>query len=832
MVRRGVTITRSTSEPSSADEQRRSLLESVVLNANDVVLVTEAEPVDLASGGPKVIYVNPAFTRMTGYQESEIVGLTPRVLQSPRTDRAELDRVRRALAAWEPVEVELLNVHKDGTEFWAQISITPVTDDRGWFTHWVSIQRDVTIRKRRELALRGLMASATVVVLTLDQAQNIVSAGDGLHAMFDHSLEDVVGRPLASLVHPEDVVALGLVLAPPLGIRLDETAVELRVRHRDGSWRWMKVTATEHVGSTSAFLLVAMTDISERRRTEDALRLSNDRFRSAFNDAPIGMAVTEPAGRFVQVNAALTRLLGREDVALLGMRIDEVLHPDDVEAGRRQRQALLDGELTHHQLETRFVHRDGSVVGVLHSSSVIPGADGSPQYIVDHIEDITGRKQFEAQLQHQASHDPLTGLPNRALLTRRLARLLEGDPADRSLAVLFLDLDRFKQVNDSLGHLGGDSVLVECARRLQTFLGPGDTLSRLGGDEFVIVHDGCTLEQARARANGIATAMRAPFRVAGSDRQLSISIGIAMHTRADATAEQMLSDADAAMYSAKERGRSRFQVFDDALGSRVNGRMQNEAELRAAILGGQLRLHYQPEVRLADRVIHGLEALVRWQHPVRGLLPPGDFIALAESTGLIDQLGDWVIEEALQEIVRRRGVTGSATPVMWINVSVHQLQSPTFAPRLSHLLRQYGVAGEAVGLEVTESVLMTEADDAREQLDRLKALGVGLAIDDFGTGYSSLSYLARFPVDIVKIDGGFTARLDDPATRRESFALINAVVGLAQALRLQVIAEGIETVSQAQALHGLGCDFGQGYLLGRPSPSGDLAADGADLGIT
>jgi predicted signal transduction protein with EAL and GGDEF domain len=360
---------------------------------------------------------------------------------------------------------------------------------------------------------------------------------------------------------------------------------------------------------------------------------------------------------------------------------------------------------------------------------------------------------------------------------------------------------------------------------------PGDTLARLGGDEFIILLDNCSAAQAQSRAGAIAAVLRAPFTVGSDEVQLSASIGISTHRSPTTTAESLISDADAAMYSAKDRGRARFEVFDEALGSRVNERLQDEADLRTAILGGQLRLHYQPEVCLADRTVVGLEALVRWQHPTRGLLPPGDFIALAESTGLIEPLGDWVIEEVLTEIGRREAA-GSSVPVVWLNVSVHQLESPTFAARLGHRLSEHRVPGRSIGLEVTESVLMSEADDARQRLERLKDLGVGLAIDDFGTGYSSLAYLARLPVDIVKIDRGFTSRLDDAGTRRESFAMVSAVVGLAQALRLQVVAEGIETVSQAQALHGLGCDVGQGYLLGRPSPSGRLDLDGVDLAIT
>ena len=871
---------------------RADLFASVVLNANDVVLVTEAEPIDLASGGPKVLYVNPAFTRMTGYAPEEIVGLTPRILQSPKTDRAELDRLRKALKSWKPVEVELLNLRKDGSEFWSQISITPVADARGWYTHWVSIQRDISVRKNRELALQALVDDSSNLVLTMDRGGDALAVSATVSKVLGLSAADLLGAGVRARLHPEDGRTLDTLLTLAYAPRLTPLLpTELRLQDAAGGWRWLEVSAldvgaseagAEEVGAPEARareagatdaragqtgdadpeagagagrLVLNCVDITARKDGESALRQADDRFRSAFSDAPIGMAVTDPTGRHIQVNAAYCSLLGRSEPQLLTMLMSQVMHPDDITASQRQRQALLHGSATRHRYETRFLHADGTVVGVLHSSSAVAGEGGLPTHLIDHVEDITDRKAFEAQLSHQALHDPLTGLPNRALLSHRLSRALERDleQDDRqapSLAVLFLDLDRFKVINDSLGHVAGDEVLVAVARRLQGVLRPGDTAARLGGDEFVVLCTDTTAVEATSLAAKVATAFSAPITVGDRDVVVTASVGIAIASAGGpGTPESLLRDADAAMYSAKDRGRSRYEVFDRVLGAQAVARLQNESELMDGIKAGQLVLHYQPEVRLSDRRVVGMEALVRWQHPTRGLLLPDDFVPLAEEIGLIRTLGDWVLGEAVAQAARwqssppttqpewtaggidgdfrmpprgaHRGaplLPGYAQPTVWVNLSAHQLGDDTLGERVAQLLAQADVAPALIGFEIIESALMDGRDTAGHTLQTLRELGVGLALDDFGTGYCSLLNLARFPIDTVKVDQSFVAGLDRDASRRESFAVVSAVVGLAHALRLRVVGKGVESDSQAQALHGLGCDIGQGHLLGRPAP--------------
>lgn len=400
----------------------QALLESVVENANDVVLVTQAEPLDRERGGPMVIYVNPAFTRMTGYEPHEILGLTPRVLQSPNTDRAELARLGRALRAWEPVEVELLNRHKDGTEFWAQINITPVADERGWFTHWVSIQRDITPRKQRELALQALMTSATVVVLALDAKHAVVSAGDGLQATLGLEPDDVMGRPLARLVHPDEQSALSALLQSPDAFSLDAAGAELRLRHRDGTWRWMQIDTTDHrweMSTTSrSSMMIVLTDITERKRAEEAVRHLSAIVQSS-SDAIIGAATD---GTILSWNNAAERLFGFAATEVMGRhtRILAGSPAAEQEMATHQRRLAL-GERIQN-VETVRRHSDGSLLDVSITLSPVYDDDGSTSGFSAIIRDDSARKQVERALKQQAD-----------LMVSRLAQEAEASERLREL---------------------------------------------------------------------------------------------------------------------------------------------------------------------------------------------------------------------------------------------------------------------------------------------------------------------------------------------------------------------------------------------------------------
>jgi diguanylate cyclase (GGDEF)-like protein len=439
--------------------------------------------------------------------------------------------------------------------------------------------------------------------------------------------------------------------------------------------------------------------------------------------------------------------------------------------------------------------------------------------------DITDRKRAERALAHQALHDHLTGLPNRSLLLDRLSQAVARlGRADTRLGVLFFDLDHFKVINDSLGHDAGDRVLQAVAARVAGVLRPTDTLARLGGDEFVVVCEALEgPDDASAVADRIARALAPPIDEGVDELIVGASIGVVVTGDDHADPAGLIRDADAAMYRAKEQGRGRAELFDEGMRLRVVGRLRQERALRRALQRDELRLHYQPVVSLPDLGVTGVEALVRWEHPERGLLAPAEFVPLAEETGLILELGDWVLAEACRQAAAWTGVLGEdRTLEVAVNLSTKQLSQADLAKRVAALLERYGLppAQVALCLEITESLMLEDPMVTGGLLGDLARVGVRLAIDDFGTGYSSLAYLRRFPVHTLKVDRSFVSGLGLDADSR---AVVAAIIELAHALGLEVVAEGVEEQVQLQALVELGCDRAQGFLFAHPAPPEALA---------
>jgi diguanylate cyclase (GGDEF)-like protein len=461
------------------------------------------------------------------------------------------------------------------------------------------------------------------------------------------------------------------------------------------------------------------------------------------------------------------------------------------------------------------VHWSVSLVRDQYSKSV---------HLIFQIQDITDRKLAEQQLHHDAFHDALTGLPNRALFMDhlKLAIARSRRNAQTKFAVLYLDLDRFKVINDSLGHTIGDQLLVGIADRLKKNLRPGDTVARLGGDEFtVLIEDIADETESVQVAERVQKELSVPFTLSGREVFTTVSMGIAPSATGYERAEDILRDADTAMYRAKSMGKARYEIFDKAMHARAINLLQMETDMRRALERDEFILHYQPIVALDNFSLRGFEALVRWQHPERGFISPMDFIPVAEETGMIVQLGEWVMREACRQMHQWQKCFPLEEPLfVTVNLSSKQFTQATLISTFAMILQETGVKPQSVKLEITESVVMENVDTATEMLRQLRGLGVKLAIDDFGTGYSSLSYLHRFPIDTLKIDRSFVTRMSE---NNENVEIVRTIVVLAQNLGMDVVAEGVETNEQLVILQKLGCENGQGYFFSKP-----VNSDGAE----
>jgi len=714
-------------------ERQRSLLESVLAFANDSVLITEAEPID--SPGPRILYANEAFTRTTGYSLEEVLGKSPRILQGAGTDRKALDQIRAALLAWQPIEIELINYRKDGSEFWVELSIAPVADADGWYTHWVSIQRDITERKRS--------------ALNLEQARNEVLE----LAAHNVPLPDVLAR-LLMLLEREFVQA--------------QVAVVLRGKGSGTPERYVQALPLE-------------SGASQERHWMTEQNLQTLLHAGTQGSVPLFPAVSpDQASPEPVLVAHVQRITTAQDEAR-GVLALITASPEPLQAEDQIRLTAAT------QLASLVIDR----------------------YDVQH------------DLEYQALHDSLTGLPNRLHFSRELELGTQQTRSGQSLVVGLIDLDRFKLINDTFGHVAGDRLLQEVARRLRGLLRPQDRLARMGGDEFLLMFTelgGAGLDrdaQIEGLGQQILRVLQQPFMLHGQEIFIRPSLGLSLPWQAGQPPEELLQQADAAMYSAKRRGGGLVHFTPER--HKGFSPIALESALNRALERDEFVLHYQPQVALASGAWTGLEALLRWQHPELGLVPPGEFIPLAEVTGLIVPIGRWVIEQASRQMaawsVIRPGLSVA------VNLSARQFGDPHLIQDVARILERSGLPTHQLELELTESLLM-QAAEATETLQRLKALGVRIAVDDFGTGYSNLAYLRRFPIDRLKIDRLFVQGIADgslAAVRDE--ALLGAVIGLAHALEMDVIAEGVEQAEQLEFLKSRGCDQVQGYLLGRPQPA-------------
>jgi len=607
-------------------------------------------------------------------------------------------------------------------------------------------------------------------------------------------------------------VGIGVLTAavPIIAMLLAMLHVYFRKRELDDAAHRVRLEAAEREAEQTA-------------RHLSELGVSEQRFHSAFSNAAIGMALVSVNGLVLQANAAMQALVGRSERDLVGREFGGIVHAGDAAAlaERLARCALGDAAAP---IELRISHPQGHEVWVsIHTGTFADGAIAVPRLILQ-AQDITARRSAEGRLHHIAYHDSLTGLANRVRFRDSLAAAIErGRSApQRGFAVMYLDFDRFKLINDTLGHSAGDQFLVTAAQRIVRQVRPGDIVGRLGGDEFaILIEQGADEQMALALAERLQRSLREPFQVQGTEVNSSASIGITFSSVGYQTPDEVLRDADIAMYRAKSAGRARHALFDTALRSQLSEQVRLEADLRQALDQDQITLAFQPIFDLASGRIVSFEALARWTHAERGPVPPQRFIAVAEESGLIGRLTERILSLACEQLRRWQASTGDALLGVQVNLSGIDLCHGALATHVSNLLRMHGIEASQLTLEITESKLMTQLERALETLTRLRDIGVGISVDDFGTGYSSLSYLSTLPISSLKVDRSFVNHMMNATQDAE---IVRAIISLGNALGKTVIAEGIETSSQLAQLRARGCCYGQGYFLAQP-----MSADEAQL---
>jgi diguanylate cyclase (GGDEF)-like protein/PAS domain S-box-containing protein len=787
-----------------------------------------------------IVWANEAFTRLSGYTLAEARGRKPgALLQFDGTDAATVATLREALSAQRAVQVRILNRAKTGRRYWLHLDIQPLHDDSGRCSGFVAVETDVTAQtlehERLVTLLRSLSAGVVehgrdgritdcnpeacrILGLTRDQMLGLAS----IDPRWRTTHED--GSPFPGEQHPA---------MRALNERRSVRGVPMGVMLPDGERRWLRVNAEpvlDEIGEVRR-VVASFVDITEASAQRRLLALTVDA-------AGLGTWDWNLVTGRVQFNDRWWQALGygpeQAPHDLAGW--ERFVHPEDLDGARMKIEAHLGDGREPFRCECRMRTAAGDWIWVMTSGAVIERDEaGAPRRVAGVHLDISQRKTLERRLEDAALTDTLTGMPNRAALQARLracAQRAQQDP-QRLHAVLFLDFDRFKHVNDSLGHEAGDELLRQIAQRLRAVLRPGDdlarlegggsTAARLGGDEFVVLLDPLRrAEDAAHVAQRLLDALARPYLVQGHEVVSSASIGIVTSERHDLDPEAMLRDADTAMYEAKRQGRARYVMFSTDMRDRVRAALDMESDLRRALQDDEgIEVAYQPIVDLASGAVTGAEALARWRHPVRGEVPPGRFVPLAEDCGLIQQLGERVLGLACRDAAVLRRTLGDRAPrTISVNLSPAQVRPGLLVRTVADALSAQGLPASALRLEITESLPMAEPG-VRHALEELKALGVSLALDDFGTGYSSLASLDQLPVDVVKIDRTFIDRMVGNAYQT---ALIGATLTVAGSLDLDVVAEGVETPAQAEALRLAGCRQAQGWLFGRPMPAAALAA--------
>ena len=652
----------------------------------------------------------------------------------------------------------------------------------------------------------------SVVVFANAAAVTLAGLGD---------VASLIGRSLIKDVHPDHTLQARSLLTG-VGEGGGSRPVYLRLERDDEQWIAVRATAVPD----SDLVQLAIVDVTEQRRSARRLRMSEQRFRAAFDSSQIGMALVDGQREYLLVNNALATMLGRPVAWFAGRTVDDVTLPEDLQINLEiARQMLTAGSRV--EVRKRYLHDDGHVVHAVVSAVRLPSEDPDHVTLVE-VEDVTARLTAEAELRRMASHDVLTELPGRAMLMGRLGAALQSRRHDDALvAVLFVDLDNIKQVNDSRGHAAGDAVLQESAVRLRATVRPQDTVGRFGGDEFLIIAAGVAgQDEASALADRVQTALAVPVPYDRDEVTVSASVGVALCAPEGTLPEQLIADADAAMYRAKALGKRRYEVFDELMRARAAERSRIEGLLRTAAARDRIVVHYQPIVDLPTRAVVGVEALMRIRDDDGVLLAPGVFLDVAQATGLLPGLDEIVLDRAITQVMRWRN-ENRLDLMLSVNVCPGQLVG-NLGAQVETALAGSGMPPSRLLLELTEQTIIDSGTAADQAIQGVRALGVRFAVDDFGTGYSSLTHLRRFPISVVKIDRSFVTSLPD---QPDDVVIVRTIVDMSRQLSLGCTVEGVETEKQYDALRAMAPPYGQGFLFGRPTPAGEVPALLDGLGV-
>ncbi|HYF47801.1 MAG TPA: EAL domain-containing protein [Planctomycetota bacterium] len=790
----------------------------------------------------EIPYISEGVREFLGYTPEEVMNHPELLLGCIHADDRPVyqARVNEALDQLSPLQMEFRLTSRAGTVRWVKVSARGqwLPDGDSLYT---GVAVDITEQKRVEQTLletaRELRETESKYRAIFENAVEGIfqSSPDGRYIRANPRLAQIYGYDtVEEMLDGIKDIAVNLYVAPN---RRNEFRRELElsdavrnfeseIYRKDGTTIWISESARAVRDADGNLLYYEGTveDVTQRHRAAEALRKSELKYRTLLENMNEGLVIVDEKGNTQLVNDRFCEMVGYTREELLGTHESMLMaREEDRELLAKMSQSRSGGGRDQYELQLKA--KSGKILWVLVSGSPVYDENGRVVGSMGIQTDITQRKNVEAQLSHDAFHDALTGLPNRVLFMDRLAQTLERRRrhSDKFFAVLFLDLDRFKVINDSLGHQAGDELLKEISRRLQRSVRMEDTVARMGGDEFTVILDSIhSVGEAMQVADRIQQDISTPHTIQNTKVFTTASIGIALCVGGERSADQLLRDADTAMYRAKTRGKARFEIFNNTMHTGVMAQLQLESDLRCALERNELRVVYQPLIDLKTGTIHGFEALLRWQHGTIGMVSPAEFIPLAEETGVILPIGKWVLQQACAQVRRwRTEISNCPKLMMSVNLSSKQFSQAGLVQQLAEILDETGLEASQLKLEITESVIMENARTTTSLLEQMRALGVELAIDDFGTGYSSLSYLHRLPIDALKIDRSFVKEMHGDAQKRAE--IVGTIVTLAHNLNMNVIAEGIETKPQLEELRRLGCGYGQGYLFAKPLSPEDAA---------